>query len=192
MKRLIKASNALSQMREAQRQLAFLSKEKVDYVRKCYNDVLAEYSKVDPEHPYPSYMYDDMADFLENVGYEQEHDYSNHNIDLFVRDSSSSKERSIYIGLNPINYPAAVILNPKESDASPYNLMQVAIRMRPDVIAVDTSMFYDESFDAINENAIKTDWLMGALEDDLMTEEEFNHIYKLIDTASMEDAIAHS
>ena len=93
MKRLIKASNALSQMREAQRQLAFLSKEKVDYVRKCYNDVLAEYSKVDPEHPYPSYMYDDMADFLENVGYEQEHDYSNHNIDLFVRDSSSSKER---------------------------------------------------------------------------------------------------
>lgn len=55
-----------------------------------------------------------------------------------------------------------------------------------------TDMFYDESFDTINENAIKTDWLIGAIEDDLMTEEEFNHIYELIEKASLEDAIAQS
>ena len=37
---------------------------------------------------------------------------------------------------------------------------------------------------------IKRDYLVGALEDDLMTEEEFNTIYDLIDTAAIGNAEA--
>ncbi len=51
---------------------------------------------------------------------------------------------------------------------------------------------YPDSVYGINTNAVKNDYLLGALEDELMTEEEFNHIYFLIETAQSEEAIAYS
>lgn len=206
MKRLIKASNALSQMREAQRQLALLPKDKVDYVQKCYNDVLSEYSKVDPEHPYPSYMYDDIADFLDNLAHYYYNRYWDQDIMFFNREESDTsleaneewdvdEHRVAFITLRPDElskwYPNAIMMNPEATNSDPYTLVKAAVRMRVDGIGID-DIFYNDEVDTLNESAIKTDWLIGAIEDDLMTEEEFNHIYELIEKASLEDAIAQS
>lgn len=39
---------------------------------------------------------------------------------------------------------------------------------------------------------IKNDYLVGAIEDDMMTEEEFNRIFELIDVIDTESAHAHA
>lgn len=52
----------------------------------------------------------------------------------------------------------------------------------------------DDEYDItpVNVDTIKTDYLIGAIEDDLMTEDEFNYIYDLLDTIGQEDAWAVS
>ena len=63
-----------------------------------------------------------------------------------------------------------------------------------DVLAAISDMYsvddYDERVADVNIGAIKTDWLIGAIEDDLMTEEEFNEIYDLLETIGAEEANA--
>ena len=50
----------------------------------------------------------------------------------------------------------------------------------------------DKEVEGINISTIKTDYLVGAVEDDLMTEDEFNYIYDLLETIGQEDAWAVS
>ena len=44
----------------------------------------------------------------------------------------------------------------------------------------------DKEVRNINLNAIKTDYMLGAIEDDMMTEEEFEKIYDLLDVIAFE------
>ena len=46
----------------------------------------------------------------------------------------------------------------------------------------------DKEVEDINISTIKTDYLVGAIEGDLMTEDEFNYIYDLLETIGKEDA----
>lgn len=50
----------------------------------------------------------------------------------------------------------------------------------------------DESVIGVSLSAIKTDWMMEAIEEDLMTEEEFEEIFDLIDIVGLELAAAYS
>ena len=50
----------------------------------------------------------------------------------------------------------------------------------------------DQEVENINLSAIKTDWMLGAIEDDLMTEEEFEDIFNLLDIIDLEYAWANS
>ena len=59
-----------------------------------------------------------------------------------------------------------------------------------DAISDSYSEDYNEDAVNINIGAIKTDWLVSAIEDDLMTEEEFNEIYSLLETVGADEANA--
>lgn len=54
----------------------------------------------------------------------------------------------------------------------------------------DISDYYagEEDARSIHTSEIKRDWLVEAIEDDLMTEDEFNDIYALLETIGEEEA----
>ena len=49
---------------------------------------------------------------------------------------------------------------------------------------------WDPEVSAINLNAVKTDWMLGAIEDNLLTEEEFEEILSALDILDTESANA--
>lgn len=65
------------------------------------------------------------------------------------------------------------------------------VRECMDDIYRDINTYYENEDDdstGINTSSIKTDYLIGALEGDLMTEDEFNEIFDLLDTVDNEQA----
>lgn len=56
--------------------------------------------------------------------------------------------------------------------------------------AVSDYLMEDDTVSDINLSAIKTDYLLGAIEDELMSEEEFDAIFDLLDTIELESAHA--
>lgn len=50
----------------------------------------------------------------------------------------------------------------------------------------------DDDFIGVSISGIKTDWLIGAIEDDLMEEEEFEEIYRALETLGERDAMAYA
>lgn len=69
------------------------------------------------------------------------------------------------------------------------------VRKCYDDVLRDISDYYTNESDdpdvaKINTNAIKTDWLIGAIEDDLMEEEDFEDIYTALETLGEEEAAA--
>ena len=69
------------------------------------------------------------------------------------------------------------------------------VRKCYDDVLRDISDYYTNEIDdpdvaRINTNAIKTDWLIGAIEDDLMEEEDFEDIYTALETLGEEEAAA--
>lgn len=71
------------------------------------------------------------------------------------------------------------------------------VRKCYDDVLKDISDYYTSEIDdpevaKINTSAIKTDWLIGAIEDDLMEEEDFEDIYTALETLGERDAMAYA
>lgn len=91
-------------------------------------------------------------------------------------------------------------INKAKQELAKYDQKKVEyVRQCQDDIMDAISKYYtDEGFDEASENVgsnlseIKRDWMLGAIEDDLMTEEEFEDILDLIDIIDLEYAAANS
>jgi len=74
-----------------------------------------------------------------------------------------------------------------------YTDEQVAyVKECQDEIGRDLADHYSEEDHITAISEIKRDYLVGAIEDDLMTEDEFNDIFALLDIVGIEDASAYA